>query len=152
MTEKYFVKWAAPAREDLNEIVEYIDQINSSYAVKILDKIESAVKTLDTSPKRGRVVPELEKYGYLLYREIIVDYWRILYKVENELVYVMVVIDGRRNIEDVILRKLLMREGEVPKSITDSLAGFIPDDGRDYKELLDEARMERFKQKGFDIP
>jgi hypothetical protein len=36
--------------------------------------------------------------------------------------------------------------------ITDSLAGFIPDDGRDYKELLDEARMERFKQKGFDIP
>jgi plasmid stabilization system protein ParE len=113
MTEKYFIKWAAPAREDLNEIVEHIAQINSSYAIKILDKIESAVKTLDTSPGRGRVVPELEKYGYILYREIIVDYWRIMYKVENDVVYIMVVIDGRRNIEDVILRKLLMRDGEV---------------------------------------
>jgi plasmid stabilization system protein ParE len=112
MTEKYFIKWAAPAREDLNEIVEHIARTNSSYAVKILDKIESAVKNLDISPRRGRVVPELEKYGYILYREIIVDYWRIIYKVENDVVYMMVVIDGRRNIEDAILRKLLMRDGE----------------------------------------
>jgi len=36
--------------------------------------------------------------------------------------------------------------------ITDSLAGFIPDDGRDYREMLDEARMERLRQKGFDLP
>jgi hypothetical protein len=35
--------------------------------------------------------------------------------------------------------------------ITDSLAGYIPDDGREYKELLDEARMERLRQKGFDV-
>jgi hypothetical protein len=31
--------------------------------------------------------------------------------------------------------------------ITAGLAGFIPDDGRDYKEMLDEARMERLKLK-----
>jgi hypothetical protein len=36
--------------------------------------------------------------------------------------------------------------------ITDSLAGFIPDDGRDYREMLDEARMERLQQKGYDLP
>jgi hypothetical protein len=35
--------------------------------------------------------------------------------------------------------------------ITDSLAGYIPDDGREYKELLDEARMERLRQKGFEV-
>jgi hypothetical protein len=40
----------------------------------------------------------------------------------------------------------------LPSPITDSLAGFIPDDGRDYREMLDEARMERLKQKGFDLP
>ncbi|MDR3248810.1 MAG: DUF6364 family protein [Treponema sp.] len=40
----------------------------------------------------------------------------------------------------------------LPSPITDSLAGFIPDDGRDYKEMLDEARMERLWQKGFDLP
>jgi plasmid stabilization system protein ParE len=72
MVEKYFIKWAAPARDDLDDIIEYIAQTNITYAVKILDEIELAVKNLDTSPKRGRIVPELERYGYVLYREIIV--------------------------------------------------------------------------------
>jgi hypothetical protein len=29
--------------------------------------------------------------------------------------------------------------------ITDRLVGMFPDNGKDYKELLDEARMEKFK-------
>jgi hypothetical protein len=40
---------------------------------------------------------------------------------------------------------------KLPSPITDSLAGFIPDDGRDYREMLDEARMERLRQKGYDL-
>jgi plasmid stabilization system protein ParE len=113
MAEKYFIKWAAPARDDLEEIAEYIAQTNMTYAVKTLDKIELAVKNLYTSPKRGRIVPELERYGYVLYREIIVDYWRIMYKIENDIVYIMVVIDGRRNVEDIILKKIIIRENEL---------------------------------------
>jgi plasmid stabilization system protein ParE len=113
MGEKYFIKWAAPARDDLDEIIEYIAQTNITYAVKILDKIELAVKNLNISPKRGRIVPELERYGYILYREIIVDYWRIMYKKENDIVYIMVVIDGRRNVEDIILKKIIIRENEL---------------------------------------
>jgi plasmid stabilization system protein ParE len=113
MAEKYFIKWAAPARGDLDEIIEYIAQTNMTYAVKVLDKIELAVKDLDTSPKRGRIVPELERYGYILYREIIVDYWRIMYKIEHDIVYIMVVIDGRRNVEDIILKKIIIRENEL---------------------------------------
>jgi plasmid stabilization system protein ParE len=113
MSEKYFIQWAAPAREDLNEIIEYIAQTNTSYAVKVLDKIELAVKDLDMSPKRGRIVPELASYGYMLYRELLVDYWRIMYKIEHDIVYIMVVIDSRRNVEDIILKKIIMREAEV---------------------------------------
>jgi plasmid stabilization system protein ParE len=113
MIKKYFVKWAAPARDDLDEIIEYIAQRDISYAVKVLDKIEPAIKKLDVSPKRGRIVPELERYGYILYREIVVDYWRIMYKIENDIVYIMVVIDGRRNVENVILKKIIIREEEI---------------------------------------
>jgi plasmid stabilization system protein ParE len=113
MVEKYFIKWAAPARDDLDEIIEYVAQTNITYAVKILDKIELAVKNLDISPKRGRIVPELERYGYILYREIIVDYWRIMYKIENDIVYIMVVIDSRRNVEDIILKRIIIRENEL---------------------------------------
>ena len=113
MAKKYQIKWTAPAREDINEIIDYISQTNINYAVKILDKMESHVKKLDSFPERHRIVPELERYGYLLYREIIVDYWRIIYKIENNLVYIMLVIDGRRNLEDLILKKILLRDEEI---------------------------------------
>ena len=113
MVKKYHIKWVAPAREDINEIIDYISQTNINYAVKILDKIEDHVKQLDLFPERYRIVPELERYGYLLYREIIVDYWRIIYKVENNFVYIMLAIDGRRNIEDLILKKIILREREI---------------------------------------
>ncbi|MDR0878595.1 MAG: type II toxin-antitoxin system RelE/ParE family toxin [Treponema sp.] len=111
--QKFEIKWAAPAREDLHEIIDYIFVRNESYAVKVLDKIEGSVKNLAVSPKRGRIVPELEKYGYLLYREMIVDYWRIIYKIENNIVWIMLVIDGRRNVGDLILKKMMMSESEL---------------------------------------
>jgi plasmid stabilization system protein ParE len=37
MAEKYFIKWAAPARDDLDEIIEYIAQTNATYSLKVLD-------------------------------------------------------------------------------------------------------------------
>jgi plasmid stabilization system protein ParE len=114
MNKKYFVKWTAPAREDVNEIIDYITKTNENYAGKILDKkIEENVKKLDIFPERYRIVPELEKYGYLLYREIIVEYWKIIYKIENNFVYIMLVIDGRRNLEDILLKKMVLREKEI---------------------------------------
>lgn len=33
--------------------------------------------------------------------------------------------------------------------LLDSMTGIVHDDGRDYKELLDEARMNWLKEKGF---
>jgi len=110
MDKKYFVKWTEPAREDINEIIDYISLTNIKYAVKIFDLIESKVRGLEIMPERYRIVPELEKYGYLIYRVIIVEYWHVIYKIENDFVYIMLVIDGRRNIEDIILKKIIMRE------------------------------------------
>jgi len=113
MDKKYFVKWTAPAREDVNEIIDHISLTNLNYSVKLMDMIEEKVEKLKTSPKSYRIVPELEKYGYLMYREIIVEYWRVMYKIENKYVYIMLVIDGRRNLEDILLKKMILRENEL---------------------------------------
>ena len=113
MDKKYFVKWTAPAREDLNEIIDYISKTNIQYAIKVLDNIENDVKKLDRFPQRHRIVPELEKYGYFIYREIIVEYWKVIYKIENNFVYIMLVIDYRRNLEDLLLKKMILREKEI---------------------------------------
>jgi hypothetical protein len=48
-------------------------------------------------------------------------------------------------------RELPLNLKNLHAPITDSLAGMMGhDDGRDYKELLNEARMDWFKRKGFD--
>ena len=112
MDKEYDIKWASPARDDINEIIDYIAKTNESFAVKILDKIEENVEKLRTFPTLYRIVPELEKFGHYVYREIIIDYWRIIYKIENNLVYIMLVIDGRRNLEDILLKIILLRENE----------------------------------------
>jgi addiction module RelE/StbE family toxin len=112
MAKEFTIWWTAPAREDVNEIIDYISRTNEAYAVKVLDKIEENVEKLKTFPTAYRIVHELEKYGYLLYRDIIVDYWRVIYKIENDLVHIMLVIDSRRNLEDIILKIILLRENE----------------------------------------
>ena len=113
MDKEYDIKWASPARDDINEIIDYISKTNEIYSVKVLDKLEENVEKLKTFPTLYRIVPELEKYGHYIYREIIVDYWRVIYKIENNLVYIMLVIDGRRNLEDILLKIILLRENEI---------------------------------------
>ena len=113
MERKFDIKWTSPALDDLDEIIEYISKTNLTYAIKVMDKIYEQVNKLDISPERCRIVPELEKYGYLIYRQLIVDYWKIIFKIEENIVYIMLVIDGRRNIEDIILKKILFMENEI---------------------------------------
>jgi addiction module RelE/StbE family toxin len=110
--ELYIIRWTGPARTDLMEIVDYIADNNPIAAIKILDKIEHSVNQLDMFPMRGRVVPELEQYGYLLYREIIISPWRVIYKIDQDIVYILVVIDGRRDVESILLKKLFNHELE----------------------------------------
>jgi len=112
MDKKYNIKWTSPALDDLDEIIEYISKPNLTYAIKAMDKIYEQVNKLDMIPERCRIVPELEKYGYLMYRQLIIDYWKVIFKIEGNIVYIMLVIDGRRNIEDIILKKILFRENE----------------------------------------
>ena len=113
MAIKYNIKWASPASDDLDEIIEYISKTNLKYSIKVMEKIYGQVSKLDINPERCRIVSELEKYGYLRYRQLIVDYWKIIFKIEKNVVYIMIVIDGRRNLEDIILKKILFKENEL---------------------------------------
>jgi plasmid stabilization system protein ParE len=52
-----------------------------------------AAGTLDTFPKRGRVVPET---GIPNIREILIHSYRILYEIHHDTVYILAVIHSRR--------------------------------------------------------
>lgn len=106
MSQMYQIVWADIAGSDLKEIIDYIAIDSLADALKILKKIKQSASSLYTSPERGRVVPELQDQGILTYRELIVPPWRIIYRISGKDVYVLSVLDSRRNVEDILLKRL----------------------------------------------
>ena len=107
MKRSFEVLWAAVAENDLLGIIDFIAEDNPGAALDNLYKIKSSTVKLDHSPRRGRIVPELLKQGLSRYREILIKPWRIIYRIEENTVYVVSVIDERRNVEDVLLARFL---------------------------------------------
>lgn len=107
MSKQYQVIWTPTAERDLIDILEYIVADSVSAAKKIAQNIQKKAETLDSFPERGRIVPELQNIGILGYRELIVKPWRLVYRVEQQTVYVLAVLDSRRDLESILLERLL---------------------------------------------
>ena len=106
MNKIYDVVWSNIAETDLKNIVEYIADDSPPNALKIFKRIKQKASSLYTYPERGRIVPELRDQGILQYREIVISPWRILYRISEKRVFVSSVLDSRRNIEDILLKRL----------------------------------------------
>ena len=107
MSKTYQVEWTSNAKKDLLNIVGYIKKENVSAARDVYERIKEKARSSNMFPLRGRVVPELQKEGITIYREMIAHPWRVIYKIENETVYIMAVFDSRQNVEELLLQKLL---------------------------------------------
>jgi len=107
MSETYKLKWTTNAKDDLLNIVAYIKKDSPSIANDIYQKIRKKANSSNFFPLKGRVLPELQKEGITLYREVIASPWRIIYKVGNNTVYIMAILDSRQNVEELLLQKLL---------------------------------------------
>ena len=103
----YKVIWTNSAKFDLESIIEYIKIDSISSAKKMFFEIKEKCEELSFSPKKFRIIPELQQIGILKYREAIYKRWRIVYKIENKIVYILIVIDSSRNIEDILFQRLL---------------------------------------------
>lgn len=110
MKQTYEIIWAVVAENDLKEIIEYIATDSPANALKILKRIKQKASSLYTLPERGRIVPELKDQGILLYRELIIPPWRIIYRISEMKVYVLSVLDARQNVEDMLLKRLILTE------------------------------------------
>jgi addiction module RelE/StbE family toxin len=91
----YKLQWTASAKNDLLDIVAYIKKDSPSNARSVYEKIKEKAKSSNFFPLKGRVVPELQKEGITLYREVVATSWRIIYQVDSDTVYIMAVIDSR---------------------------------------------------------
>jgi plasmid stabilization system protein ParE len=107
MKKIYDVVWSATSEKDLRGILEYIAADSPSNAFEIFNEIKQKTSRLYAFPERGRIVPELKDQGIVLYRELIVPPWRIIYRISKKTVYVLSVLDSRQNVEDILLRRLI---------------------------------------------
>ncbi|MDX8410220.1 MAG: type II toxin-antitoxin system RelE/ParE family toxin [Mariprofundales bacterium] len=106
--DEYEVLWTDTARLDLDGIIEYIaEEDGAAIALNVLDRLEKRAGKLLNMPNRGRVVPELQENGVFQYRQLSETPWRIIYRIRKEIVYVVAVIDGRRDFVDLLLQRLI---------------------------------------------
>ena len=102
------VEWTDSAYRDLSKIVSYIARDNPGSARKLYATIQARAKSLRQNPNRGRIVPELlALVGDRSYREIIIGPFRMIYRVEGASVFVLGVFDGRRDLEEVLLERMV---------------------------------------------
>lgn len=103
----YSVEWSKTAESDLIAIIQYIRTNSPQAARNAFINIRDKAADLVICPERGRIVPELLTHGIGHYRELIVPPWRIIYRFSGAIVHVLAVIDSRRNVEDVLLDRLI---------------------------------------------
>ena len=96
------------ATRDLEELYNYISKSDSpENADFVLNKIEKSITKLSKLPERGAYPPELLSLGIKEYREIFFKPYRIIYRVVSNKVYIYLIVDGRRDMQTLLNRRLL---------------------------------------------
>ena len=103
----YAVVWTEVAGQDVERLAAYLYDEAPLRADPIIDRIVSRAESLRSSPQRGKTPPELRAIGDRTWREVQEPPWRILYRLVGKRVEIHGVLDGRRNLEDVLLERLL---------------------------------------------
>jgi plasmid stabilization system protein ParE len=99
--------WTSSGNQDLVEISEYLTEESIDAAEAFINQVDERLTLLAKFPQIGRVVPELERHNVTRFRELVLSPWRIMYREESDKIFVVTVFDGRRNLEDILLRRLL---------------------------------------------
>ena len=96
------------AARDLEALYDYIARHDAPQkAGYVLEQIEKAFSGLSEFPERGAYPKELAALGIREYREIFFKPYRIIYRIMGEDVYVLLIVDGRRDMQTLLQRRLL---------------------------------------------
>ena len=104
----YNVIFDQDAEDDIFDIYAFVAMNDSvERADKLLDALRQTCLRLRKFPPRGNTVSELFDIGVLEFRELHYKPYRIIYSFESTTVYVHCILDGRRDILDLLQERLL---------------------------------------------
>ncbi len=94
---------ASVASDDIAELLEYtLTHAGLDAATRLDAVLDRALASLTHLADRGRMVPELQTRGIAVYRELIRGPYRIVYRVIGREVWVLAVVDGRRDLGSLL--------------------------------------------------
>ena len=88
------VVWSPRASELLEDAARHLELDSPAAAAKLVTDTLAAAESLSELPERGRLVPELMGSKY---REIFVGRYRLIYRVGEEYVAIVVFVHGARD-------------------------------------------------------
>lgn len=97
---------SSAASDDMAGLLNYAMANSGADAAIALDKVlDTALGSLETLAHRGRVVPELQVRGISTYRELVRAPYRMIYRVVSDEVWVLAVVDGRRDLHALLYER-----------------------------------------------
>lgn len=105
---RYEVLLTRGAEQDLESIHGYIAEFGSAAnADHVLDRLMEVVQSLVRFPERGSYPKELIALGIKDYRQTSFKPYRVIYRVVGHRVVIHLIVDGRRDMQSVLARRLL---------------------------------------------
>jgi toxin ParE1/3/4 len=96
------------AAQDLYDLYDFVFRHDApEKADYVLTQIEEDFSSLSESPERGAYPKELLAVGIREYREIFFKPYRIIYRIIERNIYVLLIADGRRDMQTLLQRRLL---------------------------------------------
>ena len=107
----YKVVILASAERDMKNIRSYIVK-NFSLATwqDTYSKLKEAIRNLKDFPFSGSIPDELERLNLTQYRQIISGMNRVIYEVRQEIIYIHIVSDTRKDMRTLLTQRLLRSE------------------------------------------
>jgi len=103
----FSVAWTEIAVRDVERLAAYLVDESPLRADAVVGRIIARVESLDRAPERGRAPKELRSVGDRTWRELQEPPWRIIYRIVGKTIEVHGVLDGRRDLDDILLERLL---------------------------------------------
>jgi toxin ParE1/3/4 len=104
--------WSKDAGDELYEIIAYIKHNTGKItAEKIYRKIMDKIKWVSENAKGRRAALLLKDFGIHDIHQVNIKPWVFYYRVENDEMNILSVIDGRRNLEEILYKKII--EGKI---------------------------------------
>jgi toxin ParE1/3/4 len=102
------IVFLAGAEEDMKELRRYVLKcFGKSAWQETYEKIKESTRTIQNFPRSGSIPDELVDVRLQQYRQVIAGMNRIIYEVADEVIYIHIVCDTRRDMHTLLSRRLV---------------------------------------------